>query len=213
MIALLLAAAEPETAVEAERALAADTQRIGQWAAFRKWAAPDALMFVPQGSQPPVVNAQNWLKERSNPSDSLFREPTHAWRSCDGSLAVTIGAWRRPDNSMGSFITVWKRQPDGAWRWVLEDGNVQAKNTEDKRSRPDAEAQCRRKPPKLPRAVVHGYEEPVGTGQSADTTLRYGWTLYPNTADYPPSWSHALSVDLWNGRAWSQMLSEYVVDK
>lgn len=211
MIALLLAAAEPQTAIEAERALAADTQRIGQWTAFRKWAATDAVMFVPQGSEPPVVNAQKWLKERSNPSASVFREPAHVWQSCDGSLAVATGTWRRIDNSMGSFITVWKRQPDGAWRWVLEDGNVLA--AKDRRSVSDPKVDCRRKPPKLPRAVVHGYEEPGGTGQSADTTLRYGWTLHPNTADYPPSWSYDISVDLWNGRGWSHVFSEYLVDQ
>jgi hypothetical protein len=45
---LLAAAAAPLTAVEAERAFAADAQKQGQWTAFRKWAAPDAVMWTPQ---------------------------------------------------------------------------------------------------------------------------------------------------------------------
>ena len=53
MILLLLAAAAAtaapsSTAIDAERAFASDAQRIGQWAAFRKYAARDAIMFNPQ---------------------------------------------------------------------------------------------------------------------------------------------------------------------
>ena len=47
IIALLLAASSP-TALDAERAFAADAQRIGQWSAFRKYADRDAVMFMPQ---------------------------------------------------------------------------------------------------------------------------------------------------------------------
>ena len=55
--ALLLAAAEPAmTAVDAERAFVADAQKLGQWTAFRKWSAPDAIMFVPR-----QVNAHVFL--------------------------------------------------------------------------------------------------------------------------------------------------------
>ena len=49
ILALLLAAAPaPSTAIDAERAFAADAQKIGQWTAFRKWSTADAKMFVPQ---------------------------------------------------------------------------------------------------------------------------------------------------------------------
>ena len=46
--ALLLMAAEPLTAIDAERAFAADAQKMGQWTAFRNYAADDAVMFVSQ---------------------------------------------------------------------------------------------------------------------------------------------------------------------
>ena len=39
ILALLIVAAEPQTAIDAERAFAADAQKLGQWTAFRKWAA------------------------------------------------------------------------------------------------------------------------------------------------------------------------------
>ena len=45
MIAVMLLAAQvaaaapaPQTAIEAERAFAADAQKLGQWTAFRKWS-------------------------------------------------------------------------------------------------------------------------------------------------------------------------------
>lgn len=43
ILALLLAIAEPATAIDAEHAFAADAQRLDQWTAFNKWPADDAL--------------------------------------------------------------------------------------------------------------------------------------------------------------------------
>ena len=45
ILALLLAAAAPQTAIDAERAFVADAQTLGQWTAFRKYAADDAVMI------------------------------------------------------------------------------------------------------------------------------------------------------------------------
>ena len=47
---LLLAAASAPTAIDAERAFAADAQRIGQWTAFRKYAEATAVVFTPQAA-------------------------------------------------------------------------------------------------------------------------------------------------------------------
>ena len=44
---LLAAATVPQTAIDAERAFAADAQKNGQWTAFRHWASDRATMFVP----------------------------------------------------------------------------------------------------------------------------------------------------------------------
>ena len=52
MIAFILAAAAltpaAPTALDAERAFIRDAQRSGQWTAFRKTAARDAVMFTPK---------------------------------------------------------------------------------------------------------------------------------------------------------------------
>ncbi|MGH6705455.1 MAG: hypothetical protein ACREB1_01445, partial [Sphingomicrobium sp.] len=104
MIAALLIAAAAPTAVDAERAFAADAQKLGQWTAFRKYATDDALMFVPT-----PTNAQTWLRGRDDPKQSIEWWPTESYSSCDGRLAVNKGGWRRPDGSVGYFTTVWRR--------------------------------------------------------------------------------------------------------
>ena len=73
MLSLLLAAAAAAapTAVDAERAFAADAQRIGQWTAFRKYADRDAVMFTPQ-----AVWAHEFLKDRKDPPKAVAWRPT-----------------------------------------------------------------------------------------------------------------------------------------
>ena len=80
MIAALLLAAAAPTAIDAERAFAADAQKLGQWSAFRKYATDDALMFVPQ-----PTNAQSFLKDRKDPPVAVFWWPGRSYVSCDGS--------------------------------------------------------------------------------------------------------------------------------
>ena len=53
------------TAIDAERAFAADAQQRGQWTAFRATATEEAVMFVPQ-----PVNAQAFLKDEG-PAEPL----------------------------------------------------------------------------------------------------------------------------------------------
>ena len=109
------------SALDAERAFAADAQTLGQWTAFRKWAASDATMFVPQ-----PVNAQAWLKDRTDPAKAIAWWPTASYVSCDGSLAVNTGGWTRPDGAVGYFSTVWQRQQDGGWKWIVDSGDALA---------------------------------------------------------------------------------------
>ncbi len=87
MIALLLAAAASlPTAIDAERAFAADAQRLGQWTAFRKYADPDAVMFTPQAAW-----ARDFLKDRKDPPASVRWWPERSFVSCDGRTAVNSG--------------------------------------------------------------------------------------------------------------------------
>ena len=114
---LMLADAPPMTAIDAERAFAADAKAIGQWTAFRKWSTDDAVMFVPQ-----PTNAHAFLKDAKDPKKVIDWWPTASWISCDGKLAVNTGGWQRPDGKVGYFSTVWQLQPDGSWKWVVDGG-------------------------------------------------------------------------------------------
>ena len=120
IIALLLAAAAPApmSAIDTERAFAADAQTSGQWTAFRKYAADDAVMFVPE-----KVNAQAWLKDRADPPVSVFWWPGRSYVSCDGTVAVNTGPWVRGyGKAVGYFTTIWTRQADGSWKWIYDAG-------------------------------------------------------------------------------------------
>ena len=121
MIALLLAAAVQSTALDAESAFEHDAQQIGQWTAFRKWAADDGLMFVPQ-----PVNAQQWLKGRKDPPESVRWTAGVSYVACDRSFAVNTGPWTREGGTrQGYFTTVWRRQGD-TWRWIYDAGDEPA---------------------------------------------------------------------------------------
>jgi len=113
--------AQPGDVVAAELAFNRMAQEKGQWTAFAEFATDNAVMFVPE-----PVNAQQWLKGRANPVQSVKWQPYQLWSSCDGSLAVTKGAWQRPDGSVGYFTTVWQRQEKGEYRWVMDQGDVLA---------------------------------------------------------------------------------------
>lgn len=90
------------TAVDAERAFAEDAQKQGQWTAFRKWAAPDALMFTPQ-----PIRAHEFLEGLTDPREPVRWWPGESYVSCDGGFAVNTGPWVRDGGeSVGYFTTV-----------------------------------------------------------------------------------------------------------
>lgn len=194
---LLMLAAAPAatTPVEAERAFAADAQALGQWTAFRKWAADDATMFAPQ-----PVKTQAFLKDRADPPKAIEWWPTASYVSCDGSLAVNTGGWKRPDGRVGYFTTVWKRQPDGGWKWIVDGGD--GLNTP--RAHPRA--------PVVKRATCHGRGRVlgmnamtpgsvVGQGMSADGSLFWNWSVSPDGA-------RTFSASLWDGRKLRRVISD-----
>lgn len=175
ILALLLAAATPVqmSAIDAERAFAADAQRQGQWTAFRKWSTPDALMFVPQPTR-----ARDYLKGRKDPPVSVYWWPGRSYVSCDGKTAINTGPWVRGyGKSIGYFTTVWVRQPDGGWKWVYDAGD------EDKFMRGEGgdiapvKAPCPTTAlPPLPKRDQQA-NVIIGGGSSADGTLTWGWTV------------------------------------
>jgi hypothetical protein len=179
-VALALAAAQA-TAVDAERAFAAMAQTHGQWTAFRKYALPQGHMFVPER-----VAAQQWLQGRADPPVSVMWWPAHAFRSCDGSVAVTTGPWVRDGGKLkGYFTTLWVRQPDGQWRWWLDHGDTlalpRAAGIGHRCARHPASA-CPSSPADGPSSFSGWAMDPAsalggtsGEGRSADGSLTWQW--------------------------------------
>ena len=203
MIALfLLAAAAAPTALDAEYAFARDAQRIGQWAAFRKYADRDAVMFTPQ-----AVWARDFLKGRKEPPRAVRWWPEHSFTSCDGRTAVNSGPWVGGDGrSHGYFTTVWQRT-EGKWRWVYDggdgrDGAVPAV------TRPRVHrASCAGKapgapivaPPPLTTKQARTTPDDSGRGQSADRTLGWDWKVGKKGERH-------LRVYQWTGVRYAQVL-------
>lgn len=197
MIALLIAAAaSAATPLDAERAFAADAQKIGQWTAFAKWSSGDALMFVPN-----PINAHEFLKGRADPPVAVFWWPTNSFVSCDGKTAINTGPWVRDGGrSVGYFTTVWERQSDGAWKWVYDGGDglkeINAKGEE----AAIRTASCTGTPPPDsgdPPDPAHG------KGFSADGTLAYQWTVGPDGA-------REFRAFLFNGTDYETVLDQKV---
>jgi ketosteroid isomerase-like protein len=114
------AAGPADDVVAAERAFAADGQQRGWIAAFKRYAAPDAVVF-----QPDVVNAQDSLARQPDdpPNRSLKWWPVWAGISRSGDLGFTTGPFTvGEDKAFGHYFTVWHKQPDGTWRWIYDGG-------------------------------------------------------------------------------------------
>ncbi len=207
LASLLLAAATPATAVDAERAFAADARRLGQWTAFRKWADPTAVMFDPQAKW-----ALELLKDRKDPPRSVEWSPTRSWTSCDGRTAVNTGPWRNAaSKANGYFTTLWMRQPGGNWRWTVDGGDTLTTPLARPVRPTVSKASCSNRALRL-RSVERAYGNPVnrtappgdsGFQRSADATLLYSWTV---TADG----ARRTRVQLWTGRRFDTVLDQKV---
>ena len=198
MIAALLIAAATPTAIDAERAFAADAQQLGQWTAFRKWAADDALMFTPQ-----PVNAQKFLKGRKDPPVSVFWWPGRSYVSCDGTYAINTGPWVREwGKAVGYFTTVWKRQPDGGWKWIYDAGDsLEMPRPEGGDILPRV-ASCQGKPAPPPAAEAET-DARSGRGQSKDGTLHWRWSVKPDG-------QRSFSAYMWNGQEMFRVVDDRV---
>ena len=204
MIAALLLAAAAPSAIDAERAFAADAQKIGQWAAFRKYAEPSAVMFDPQ-----AVWAQEFLQGRKDPPRAIQWWPARSFVSCDGGLAVNTGPWRN-GNRNGYFTTVWVRQKDGGWKWTYDGGD----GLKTPLARPAKPAVTRASCLGLRRLrSVYASQTPTtariagkppadaGQGRSADGTLSWSWTVARDGDRH-------FEAKLWNGRRYRTVLDQ-----
>jgi hypothetical protein len=198
--ALLILAAEPAmTAIDAERAFVADAQKIGQWTAFRKWAAADAIMFTPRAG-----NAHDFLKELNDPPVPVFWWPGRSYVSCDGNTAINTGPWvRQWGKSVGYFTTVWQRQADGGWKWVLDHGDGLAKARAEGGDIKAHRASCA-KPIQAPVPKV-GLTRvgSSGGGQSGDGSLVWRWLVRSDG-------SRTFEALSWNGKGWDSVISDSI---
>lgn len=203
--ALLLAAAAP-SAIDVERAFAADAQRIGQWTAFRKYADRDAVMFNPQ-----AVWARDFLKGRKDPPKSVAWWPEHSFLSCDGRIAVNSGPWVGPDGKRhGYFTTVWQRK-GRSWAWVY-DGGDGLEGPVPRPVKPKVHrASCRGRapgapvipPPPLTRKQAQTTPEDNGRGESADKTLGWDWKVDKDGTRH-------FRTFMWNGGHYQQAVFQEI---
>lgn len=195
LAALILQAAAPQTAVDAERAFNAAAQARGQWTAFREFAASDATMFVPQ-----PVKAQDWLKDRKDPPKSVEWWPTASYVSCDGKLAVNTGGWKRPDGLVGYFSTVWRKEADGGWKWIVDGGDA----LKEARPRPAepivVRATCGPDGGSIS-SIAAPADAKVGYGESPDATISWYWQVTPDGARH-------FNASIWNGEADTSVLTD-----
>jgi hypothetical protein len=163
-------------------------QVTGQWAAYRLFAADDALLFTPQ----PTL-AKAWLMGRAEPPVAVKWQPYEVWMSCDGSLAVTKGAWQRP-NGVGYFTTVWQRQNNGDYKWVLDQGDALKEPLPEPEMIAGRVAECSKpSPPDIPAAAGRTL------GWSNDRTLQ--WIV-----EVKPDNSRSFKVHRWTGSGYEEAL-------
>lgn len=116
--------------LDTDRSFAAFAQAHGVAAAFREFAAEDALL-LPMGEA--RVRGREAIHKSllDLPAGALSWSPVAGEVSRSGNLGYTWGTYqfrvREGDDPTalrhGKYVTIWKRQPDGSWRYVLDTGN------------------------------------------------------------------------------------------
>ena len=210
ILALLLAAAEPETAIDAERAFARDAITEGTWTAFLKWADDEAIVFTPQPSK-----AHEVFKELENPPIPIIWWPGRSYVSCDGEVAINTGPWVHEEGrQIGFFTTVWVKK-GGKWRWVYDGGNTTEKLRAEGGDIKPIDASCSGKPSEKEKLVAdvldpHSDEDgstraspEASNGQSPDGTLSWSWAVDEKGARH-------FVAQLWTGKDYETVIEDRV---
>lgn len=116
---------DAQSIVAAEAAFAKRAAEIGNVPAFREFAAPGVIMFLPE----PIV-ATDYLAKASWPGLIEWR-PDFVVVSDAADLAFASGPsqWTTKDGvDPGYYLTVWAKQPDGSWKFALDRGTPGAPN-------------------------------------------------------------------------------------
>jgi len=113
-----------------EDAFCAMGKSQGLLAAFKHFAAPD-VSFI--DTDPRKWRGPEAVVERIGPDvpgESLTWSAFYTDVSDDGTLGFNYGRYesRHPGKDgkesihTGWFLTIWKRQPDGSWKYVMDNG-------------------------------------------------------------------------------------------
>ncbi len=116
--------------VKMEDAFCAMAQAKGLLAAFQHFAAPD-VAFI--DTDPRKYRGPDAVRQRmgeDKPGVKLAWSASFTDVSDDGTLGYNYGRYesRRPGPDgkevvrTGWFLTIWKRQPDGTWKYVMDNG-------------------------------------------------------------------------------------------
>jgi hypothetical protein len=214
-------AAQPTSVIATELAFARAAREEGQWAAYRRFAAPGAQVQWGEGS----ASAESWLAGRTNSFAPDRWLPREAWSSCDGSAVVVAGTSTDLAGNWSRYTRVWERQPGGTFRWAytrsLPDPQLtrarqerEQQNAADEALGDDAirveaanfirarVADCSA-PAVLPTGDAPANSTGVGTGISKDRTLRWVWAGSAAASGSFVAYS-------WNGTGWDAVHSEPV---
>lgn len=113
-----------------EDAFCAMAKEKGILAAFEHFAAPDVAFIDTDPRQYRGLEAVRRRLGPDRPGTSLTWSALYTDVSDDGTLGYNYGRYefRAPGTDgqevvrTGFFLTIWKRQPDGTWRFVMDNG-------------------------------------------------------------------------------------------
>jgi ketosteroid isomerase-like protein len=113
-----------------EDAFCAMAQEKGLLAAFEHFAAPDVAFIDTDPRKYRGLEAVRQRMGADQPGVKLTWAASFTDVSDDGTLGYNYGRFesRRPGPDGkeivrgGFFLTIWKRQPDGSWRYVMDNG-------------------------------------------------------------------------------------------
>jgi ketosteroid isomerase-like protein len=113
-----------------EDAFCAMVQEKGLLAAFEHFAAPDVAFIDTDPRQYRGLAAVRARMGPDQPGVKLTWSALFTDVSADGTLGYNYGRYELrqagPDGKEtvrgGFFLTIWKRQPDGSWRYVMDNG-------------------------------------------------------------------------------------------
>ena len=104
---------------DAERAFVQAVAQSGIAPGFRQFAAPDAVMFLPDPTFAiPALDHAHWAGE-------LLWRPQYVGVAPSGDMAFSVGpslAKAVGKASGGYYLSIWKRGPDGVWKFAVDHG-------------------------------------------------------------------------------------------